>query len=177
MGRTSIGIVSGIILFVGAGVGFLYKPWESKNLAPKKRNVVPPKKENLPMKRGSSSKKKVVESAIKKVNALKVKVAKLTTTNEPKKSDASAKKAHVGNALKQYSYILRSRSIHLVHLDGKVAKKTISLKELLKHGRKAFKEDKELHLRVQGDTKAKWIRHLKQALDRKSFPYSTTNEF
>lgn len=81
------------------------------------------------------------------------------------------------SVLQRYAFVLRSRSIHPVGPDNKAQEASIALKDLVKLGLQAKAKDRELHLRVQGDAKAKWLRMLKQTLDTQQIPYSISKEY
>lgn len=76
-----------------------------------------------------------------------------------------------------YTYILRLRYIHAVKSDGTMSKDTVSLEELVKKGQKAASAKQELHLRLRGDARAKWVAKVKQALEDQKVVFSLTNEF
>ena len=52
----------------------------------------------------------------------------------------------------------------------------ITLEEAAK-AKKAIQDKKEIHLRVRGDTKERWLRSLKEKLKEHQIQFSITNEF
>ncbi|TNE48159.1 MAG: hypothetical protein EP343_17110 [Deltaproteobacteria bacterium] len=76
-----------------------------------------------------------------------------------------------------YTYILRLRYIHPLKADGTMSEKTVSLEDLVKQGQKARSAKQELHLRLRGDARAKWVTKVKEALKDNKVVFSLTNEF
>ncbi len=91
------------------------------------------------------------------------------TAKVPPKEQTTVKNAANYN----YTFVLTGDKI----IWKKARKESLSIAQLLELGKRAKKEGRELHLKVRGDAKAKFILQIKRHLLKAGIPYTTEEEF
>jgi len=172
-GAGRMGIAGGLIVLMISGISFLFRPGKGGKTKNQVEKTNQQGKRTKKLKKPTLTRKKLTGAPAKR-KLEKTPERRPTGRLQLKHTKSAPSKAKAGSL--QSAFVLSFRAIYPIQANGSVASKSISLEELLVAGKKAKSVKKEIHLRIRGDAKAKWLRTVKQTLHAQQIPFATTDE-